>query len=129
VSVTVKLWPAFIISGEFATLAPAGIVSHVTLWGAPLWLSWSTNVTVVPGATVTLAGWKFSDWSAPTFWGIVIVIEEAWACTGRTRAVVNPRATIASTAIAAAILVWLPGVFKVMLNRIGAPWSRACWVL
>jgi hypothetical protein len=28
---------------------------------------------VVPGATVTLAGWKFSDWSAPTFWGMIMV--------------------------------------------------------
>jgi hypothetical protein len=27
----------------------------------------------VPGATVTLAGWKFSDWSLPTFWGMTMV--------------------------------------------------------
>jgi hypothetical protein len=27
----------------------------------------------VPGATVTLAGWKFSDWSVPTFWGMTMV--------------------------------------------------------
>jgi hypothetical protein len=27
----------------------------------------------VPGATVTLAGWKFSDWSEPTFWGMTMV--------------------------------------------------------
>jgi hypothetical protein len=76
VSVTVKLWPAFIISGEFATCAPVGIVSHVTLCGAPLWLSWSTNVMVVPAATVRFSGEKFSDWSAPTFCGITTVIAE-----------------------------------------------------
>jgi hypothetical protein len=27
----------------------------------------------VPGATVTLAGEKFSDWSEPTFWGMTMV--------------------------------------------------------
>jgi hypothetical protein len=73
VSVTVNVWPAVITSGEFATVAPEGTLLHVTSWGAPLWLSWSTKVTTVPGATVTLAGEKFSDWSFPTFWGITIV--------------------------------------------------------
>jgi hypothetical protein len=73
VSVTVKVWPAVIISGEFWTDAPEGTVCHVTLWGAPDWLSWSTKVTVVPGATLRVEGWKLRDWSLPTFCGITTV--------------------------------------------------------
>jgi hypothetical protein len=61
------------ICGEPAGLAPEGTLVHTTSCGAPLWLSWSAKVTTVPGATVTLAGEKFSDWSAPTFWGMTIV--------------------------------------------------------
>jgi hypothetical protein len=73
VRVTVKVWPAVIISGEFWTDAPEGTVCHVTLWGAPDWLSWSTKVTVVPGATLRVEGWKLRDWSLTTFCGITTV--------------------------------------------------------
>lgn len=73
---------------------------------------------MVPGATVTLAGWKLSDWSEPTFWGITIVIEEAWALTGSTRAVVKPRARIARTTVVTANrLLWV----NVVLNLIETP--------
>jgi hypothetical protein len=69
----VNVWPWLMIWGEFAGLAPVGTVSQTTSWGAEL--SWSENVTTVPGATVTLAGEKFSVVSVPTFWGITIVTE------------------------------------------------------
>ena len=36
-------------------------------------LSWSTNVIVVPGATVSVTGEKLSAWLLPTPCGIVIV--------------------------------------------------------
>ena len=39
-------------------------------------MSWSEKVIVVPGPTVTVAGWKLSDWSVPTPCGITIVTEE-----------------------------------------------------
>jgi hypothetical protein len=64
-------------SGEFAGFAPEGELVHCTSWGAPLWLSWSMKVMVVPGATVTLAGEKLSDWSFPTFWGMTMVTAPA----------------------------------------------------
>lgn len=73
VSVTVKVWPDIMTSGEFAGLAPEGMLVHTTSCGAPLWLSWSEKVTAVPGAIVALAGEKSSDWSAPTFCGITMV--------------------------------------------------------
>jgi hypothetical protein len=56
------------IWGEFAGLAPVGTESQTTSWGAEL--SESVKVTVVPGATVRLAGEKLSVVSVPTFWGI-----------------------------------------------------------
>lgn len=56
------------IWGEFAGLAPVGTESQTTSWGAEL--SESVKVTVVPEATVRLAGEKFSVVSVPTFWGI-----------------------------------------------------------
>jgi hypothetical protein len=42
-------------------------------------VSWSEKVIVVPGATVTDAGEKFSDMSVPTPWGITIVVAPAGA--------------------------------------------------
>jgi hypothetical protein len=75
VSVTVNDWPAVIVTGESFAPAPEGWVSQWTLCGAPDWLSWSTNVSVLltPTTTVNEAGWKFSDWSAPTFCGMTTV--------------------------------------------------------
>jgi hypothetical protein len=75
VRVTVNVWPALIVIGELGALEPLGWVSQWTLCGAPDWLSWSTKVTVLftPTTSVKLDGWKFSDWSAPTFCGITTV--------------------------------------------------------
>jgi len=61
------------IWGEFAGLAPVGTESQTTSWGAEL--SESVKVTVVPEATVRLAGEKFSVVSVPTFWGITTLAE------------------------------------------------------
>jgi hypothetical protein len=71
----VKVWPALIVIGESVAPAPEGWVSQWTLCGAPDWLSWSTKLIVLltPTTTVMLAGWKLSDWSAPTFCGITTV--------------------------------------------------------
>jgi hypothetical protein len=79
VRVTVNVWPAVMIIGESGALAPEGWVSQWTLCGAPDWLSWSTKLIVLltPTTTVMLAGWKLSDWSAPTFCGITTVTGSA----------------------------------------------------
>jgi hypothetical protein len=79
VSVTVKVFPFVMICGEFGALAPDGCEVHATLCGAPDWLSWSTKLIVLftPTTTVKVAGWKFRDWSAPTFWGITTVTGSA----------------------------------------------------
>lgn len=52
---------------ELKLAAPDGVVVDVTVWFATSLL---VHVTFPPFATVTLAGWKLSDWSPPTPFGI-----------------------------------------------------------